>query len=299
MDLEIIDQSFKQHHTHTLSLIYSDSFAMAPIIKTLALAGAFFALTGYSAPVDKRAVVWETVTDVVWVTVDVTTTIYPQAQATHTATVVPVVANAVPTVEAATKKQEKAATTTSSTTTSSTTTTTTTSSSTTSFTTTAAPTTAAPTVEVEAPVPTVEAKVASTTSVATTSTTTASATTTRSADTETTSSSSNTGVCSESAPCDGDITYYDTATTTTNPSSCGTTNDGTVENVLALPHGIMVDSDCGKTVTITYNGQTATGIVVDKCMGCDNSSVDLSRHFFGELAPMDKGRVSGAKWYIH
>jgi hypothetical protein len=33
------------------------------------------------------------------------------------------------------------------------------------------------------------------------------------------------------------------------------------ENVLALPHGIMTDSDCGKTVTVTYNGQTATGIV--------------------------------------
>ncbi|KAJ5501528.1 Barwin-related endoglucanase [Penicillium expansum] len=292
---------------------------MAPITKTLALAGAFFALTGYSAPVAKRAVVWETVTDIVWTTVDVTTTIYPQA--THAATVVPVVANAVPTTTAApVVEAEKAAP---ATTSSSTTTTaaavptveapvkekaapTTTSSSTTtaapavptttSTTTTAAP--AAPTVEAEtSSAPVVEAQTSSTTAPTTTSAAT-SAATSESTNTETTSSS-NTGVCSESSPCDGDITFYDTATTATNPSSCGTTNDGTVENVLALPHGIMTDSDCGKTVTVTYNGQTATGIVVDKCMGCDNESVDLSRHFFAELASMDAGRVSGAKWYIH
>ncbi|KGO68440.1 Barwin-related endoglucanase [Penicillium italicum] len=301
---------------------------MAPITKTLALAGAFFALTGYSAPVAKRAVVWETVTDIVWTTIDVTTTIYPQA--TQTATVVPVVASAVPTttvapvVEAPTTNEvEKAApatTSTTSTTTSSSTSSTTSSTTTTaaaptvetsmiekaapttssSSTTTAAPAAptapAAPAVEAEpssAPASVVEAQTSSAPAPAAT----------RAATTEPTSpqttSSGRTGVCSESSPCEGDITYYDTATTATNPSSCGTTNDGTVENVLALPHGIMTDSDCGKTVTITYNGQTATGIVVDKCMGCDNGSVDLSRHLFGELASMDKGRVEGVKWYIN
>ncbi|CAG8891133.1 unnamed protein product [Penicillium egyptiacum] len=274
---------------------------MAPITKTLALAGAFFALTGYSAPVAKRAVVWETVTDIVWTTVDVTTTVYPQA--THTATVVPAVANAVPTttpapaVEAPVK--EKVAPTASSTTTAAAVAVveeqaapTTTSSTTT------AP--AAPAMEAEtysAPAPVVDAEASSAAAPAAPAAT-------RSANTETTNSetttkSTRTGVCSEGTPCSGEITFYDTATTSTNPSSCGTTNDGTVENVLALPHGIMVDSDCGKTVTVTYEGQTATGIVVDKCMGCDNGSVDLSRHFFGELAPMGKGRASGAKWFIH
>lgn len=281
---------------------------MAPITKTLALAGTFFALTGYSAPVAKRAVVWETVTDIVWTTVDVTTTVYPQAA--HTATVVPVVANAVPTttaapvVQAPTKEVEEAAPTTTS-----------------SSTTTAAPvptveapakqveqaapTTSSTTTAAPAPAPTVEAETSTTPApivVAETSST-AAPTATRSANTETTNtettSSGRTGACSEGSPCDGEITFYDTATTSTNPSSCGTTNDGSVENVLALPHGIMTDSDCGKTVTITYNGQTATGIVVDKCMGCDNGSVDLSRHLFGQLASMDEGRVSGAKWYIH
>ena len=273
---------------------------MAPITKTLALAGAFFAMTGYSAPVAKRAVVWETVTDIVWTTVDVTTTVYPQA--THSATVVPVVANAVPTttaapapaVEAPIKEQETVAPTTSATTTAAAVPVVEEKAAPTISSTTAAP--AAPTVEAEpysapapAPSPVVEAETSSAAAPAATP----------AVNTETTTKSTRTGVCSEGAPCTGDITFYDTATTSTNPSSCGTTNDGTVENVLALPHGIMTDSDCGKTVTVTYNGQTATGIVVDKCMGCDNGSVDLSRHFFGELASMGKGRASGAKWYIH
>ncbi|KAJ5931458.1 hypothetical protein N7516_005947 [Penicillium verrucosum] len=281
---------------------------MAPITKTLALAGAFFALTGYSAPVAKRAVVWETVTDIVWTTVDVTTTVYPQAA--HTATVVPVV-NAVPTttaaavVQAPTKEVEEAAPTTTS------------SSSTTTAAPIPAPTVEAPAKQVEqaaptttstaaaAPAPTVEAETSTTPApvVEAKISSPAAPAATRSANTETTNiettSSGRTGVCSEGSPCDGEITFYDTATTSTNPSSCGTTNDGTVENVLALPHGIMTDGDCGKTVTITYNGQTATGIVVDKCMGCDDGSVDLSRHLFGQLAPMGKGRVDGAKWYIH
>jgi hypothetical protein len=95
------------------------------------------------------------------------------------------------------------------------------------------------------------------------------------------------------------MTYYDTATTSTNPSSCGTTNDGETEFVLALPAGIMADSDCGKSVTIEYNGITQTGKVVDKCMGCDNTSVDLSRAFFGAFASLSEGRLSGAKWYIN
>ncbi|CAG8182320.1 unnamed protein product [Penicillium nalgiovense] len=287
---------------------------MAPITKTFALAGAFFAMTGYSAPVAKRAVVWETVTDIVWTTVDVTTTVYPQA--THTATVVPMVANAVPTttpapvVEAPTKEQEKVTPTTSATTTAAAVPIVEEKAAPTTSTTTAAP--AAPTVEAEpysAPAPaapTVEAEPYSAPApapVVEAETSSAAAATpavnTETANTLATTKSTRTGVCSEGAPCTGEITFYDTATTSTNPSSCGTTNDGTVENVLALPHGIMADSDCGKTVTVTYNGQTATGIVVDKCMGCDNGSVDLSRHFFGELAPMGKGRASGAKWYIH
>jgi hypothetical protein len=77
------------------------------------------------------------------------------------------------------------------------------------------------------------------------------------------------------------------------------TNDGFTENVVALPVGIMTDADCGKTVTITYNGKTATGIVVDKCMGCDPTSCDISRHMFGELADLGAGRLHGVSWHIN
>jgi hypothetical protein len=117
-----------------------------------------------------------------------------------------------------------------------------------------------------------------------------------------TASSGYNGACSKISPCIGDITYYDTANTTSNPSSCGTTNDGLAELVLALPQGIMTNSECGKSVTITYHDVTKTGIVVDKCpsVGCDNKSVDLSRAFFQALVgSLDAGRISGVEWYIN
>ena len=265
---------------------------MAPITKTLALAGAFFALTGYAAPVAKRAVVWETVTDVVWTTVDVTTTLYPNQAPTSTATIVPVNAAAVPTSQAAVEEKKVEPTTTSTTPTVAPAPAPATTEQ--AETTTAAPAPApATTEEAEtAPAPVPEPTTSSTTSSAV-------AANTRSANVETTASTGYSGACSSGSPCDGDITYYDTATTSTNPSSCGTTNDGTTENVLALPVGIMKDGDCGKSVTIEYNGVTATGTVVDKCMGCDNGSIDLSRHLFGQLASMGAGRVTGVKWYIN
>lgn len=243
---------------------------MAPITKTLALAGALFAISGFAAPVNKRAVVWETVTDVVWETVDVTTTIYP-GQPTATPTLVPVVTTT--SVEA---------------------------------TSTAQPAAAPQTLEEEPPAPTQQAPTTTAAPVVQAAVTSSSSTSsaapaaTSSTSSSSTASSGYTGSCSEGSPCTGDITYYDTATTASNPSSCGTTNDGLTELVLALPHGIMTDGDCGKSVTITYNGVSKTGTVVDKCMGCDNTSVDLSRAFFEALAgSLDAGRISGVEWYIN
>lgn len=122
---------------------------------------------------------------------------------------------------------------------------------------------------------------------------------TTSAITSSTSSSEYSGSCDKSSPCTGQMTYYDTATSSSNPSSCGTTNDGKTELVLALPTGIMTDSDCGRTASIEYNGVTQTGKVVDKCMGCDDSSIDLSRAFFQVFASLSEVRLDGAKWYIH
>ncbi|KAJ5665712.1 uncharacterized protein N7477_008160 [Penicillium maclennaniae] len=270
---------------------------MAPITKTLALAGALFSAFGLAAPVNKRAVVWETVTDIVWTTIDVTTTLYPGQfdAATATPTVVPVTTTvpavaAVPTTVAAQAAQveEQPQTTQAPAPVE----TTTSAAPTTTEAALAAPTTteaalAAPTpIEAALAAPTTEAAPAATSS--TTTEFTAS-----------TSSSGYSGSCSEGSPCTGQMTYYDTATSSSNPSSCGTTNDGETELVLALPVGIMTDSDCGKTVTIEYNGVTKTGTVVDKCMGCGDGSVDLSRAFFEAFASLSEGRLSGATWYIN
>ncbi|KAJ6108034.1 Allergen Asp f 7 [Penicillium sp. IBT 18751x] len=268
---------------------------MAPITKTLALAGALYSAFGLAAPVDKRAVVWETVTDIVWTTIDVTTTLYPGQLDAATATVVPVTTTA-PAVAAVTTtvaaqaaqvekqpvKQQPVEAETSSTSTSST------------STSTVAPAPTEQTTQAPAPVETTTSAAPTTTEAAPAAT---SSTTTES--TASTSSSGYSGSCSEGSPCTGQMTYYDTATSSSNPSSCGTTNDGETELVLALPVGIMTDSDCGKTVTIEYNGVTKTGTVVDKCMGCDNGSVDLSRAFFEAFASLSEGRLSGATWYIN
>lgn len=269
---------------------------MAPITKTLALAGALFAACGFAAPVEKRDVVWVTVTDVVWTTVDVTTTVYPEQLGATTATVEPVTttpaAPAVPTTTAApqqeseTQSQQQAA---------------------------PAP---APQPETSAPAPAPAPQPETTTAPApapapqpteqttvipeptTTSQAPAAPTSSSTADTSSSGSGYN-GSCDESSPCVGQMTYYDTATTATNPSACGTTNDGLTELVLALPVGMMTDADCGKSVTIEYNGVTQTGKVVDKCMGCDNTSIDLSRALFESFASLSAGRISGAKWYIN
>ncbi|KAJ5559977.1 hypothetical protein N7513_002376 [Penicillium frequentans] len=280
---------------------------MAPISKTLALAGALFAMAGVAAPIEKRAVVWETVTDIVWTTVDVTTTVYPQ-EFVATATVVPVTTSAAettPTEKSKPEEYRQAHTT--STSTSSTVTPAPAPETTEQPTTVAAavvePTTsAAPVVEattsaaaVVEPTTSAAPVVEATTSAEPTSTSTAAAVATSAS----TSSSDYSGSCSESSPCTGQMTYYDTATSASNPSSCGTTNDGLTELVLALPVGIMTDSDCGKTVTISYGGVTKTGTVVDKCMGCDDTSVDLSRAFFESFDSLSAGRISGATWYIN
>ncbi|GAD99797.1 allergen Asp F7 [Paecilomyces variotii No. 5] len=254
---------------------------MAPISKSVALAGALFSVLSTAVPMNKRAVVWETVTDVVWTTVDTTVTITPgqtsfsiptpsgaghfvELTAASEASSTPVASSSSPaaapvqTVAAVQAPQQESSS--------------------------AAPAPTASSIVTPAPQPTA-----------------ASASSSAPAPSSSASSGSSgySGQCSESSPCSGDGTYYDTATSMTNPSSCGTANDGLTENVLALPVGMMSEKYCGKTVTVNYNGKTAQGTVVDKCMGCEGDSIDLSRHFFGALADLSEGRLSDVKWYIN
>lgn len=111
-------------------------------------------------------------------------------------------------------------------------------------------------------------------------------------------STGNTG-CREAAPCSGEATYYDTATSLAAPSSCGTVNDGDNENIVALSQHVMTDDLCGKTVTVTYGDIVRTGTIGDKCMGCATASIDLSRHFFEQFGNVDEGRLDGIAWYVN
>ncbi|KAJ5113464.1 hypothetical protein N7456_001998 [Penicillium angulare] len=279
---------------------------MAPITKTLALAGALFAMSGLSAPIEKRAVVWETVTDIVWKTVDVTTTVQPQ-EFIATATVVPVTTTTSEAVVESTttpkpEEHQQPATTSSSSTTSTSSTPAPAPEPTQPTTTYVAPapetTTQAPqTTEAPAPAPVEPTTTAEPTS---TSTTAAAPSATSSASGGSSGGSGYTGSCDEGSPCTGQMTYYDTATSASAPSACGTTNDGLTELVLALPVGVMTDNNayCGKTVTIEYGGVTHKGTVVDKCMGCDDTSIDLSRALFEVFDSLSAGRIHDAKWYI-
>lgn len=84
-------------------------------------------------------------------------------------------------------------------------------------------------------------------------------------------SGSPSGQCTSSSPCSGDGTHYDAGT-----GSCGWQSNGQEENVIAMPHGMMGhqandNSFCGKTVTIKYGDKKVTAKVVDKCMGCVSS----------------------------
>ena len=47
---------------------------------------------------------------------------------------------------------------------------------------------------------------------------------------------------------------------------------------------------------MTYNGNTITVPVEDKCPTCDSTHIDLSEPAFAELAPPADGNVSGITW---
>jgi hypothetical protein len=78
-----------------------------------------------------------------------------------------------------------------------------------------------------------------------------------------------------------------------------------MQNVVALPHVLMGSESnsnpyCGKTITITCiaTRKTTIATVVDKCMGCDDFSIDLSNAAFLNLEDLAIGRTK-ATWYFN
>jgi len=142
-----------------------------------------------------------------------------------------------------------------------------------------------------------------TTSVAVVSSSTSSiaAAATTAASTSGSSVGSTTGTCDgESNICAGDITYYDTGYP--GYGACGDQTDGTKVAVIALPYefmGTLSNNNpyCHRNVSIQYKGVSITAMVVDKCMGCDGRSIDLSHFAFDQLADEAIGRTQ-ATWYF-
>ncbi|KAI0965462.1 RlpA-like double-psi beta-barrel-protein domain-containing protein-containing protein [Xylaria arbuscula] len=83
----------------------------------------------------------------------------------------------------------------------------------------------------------------------------------------------------------GDITYYQPGL-----GACGETSTDS-EAVVALSTS-QYDGNCGKTMTITKDGKTATAKVVDKCMSCASGSIDVSSTVFQSLVDLSVGRTT-------
>ncbi|KAI9851469.1 MAG: hypothetical protein M1838_003544 [Thelocarpon superellum] len=107
---------------------------------------------------------------------------------------------------------------------------------------------------------------------------------------------SQSGSCSSSSPCTGDLTTYDVGL-----GACGQTSTPD-QAVVALSYELMGTQSngnpfCGKSITIEYGGVTKTATVVDKCMGCEYGSVDLSTSLYNAFG--FDGRAHGAHWYFN
>jgi len=104
--------------------------------------------------------------------------------------------------------------------------------------------------------------------------------------------------CSAGSPCNGKLTHY----TLSDAMACGYPGLAGGDNtfrVMALPHELMglssnengggvvkpVNANCDRVVEIscTDTGKKTTAIVVDKCMGCENTNIDLSPAVFTAL----------------
>lgn len=90
----------------------------------------------------------------------------------------------------------------------------------------------------------------------------------------------------------GDMTYYDAGL-----GACGITSTNS-DAIVALPFSFFtaanpnLDPQCGRTIRITYNGNTQDATVVDKCAGCAGNSIDVTPTLFTNLVgSLDAGRV--------
>lgn len=117
---------------------------------------------------------------------------------------------------------------------------------------------------------------------------------------ETSSSSESSSSSGSGSDHEGELTYY-----TVGQGACGENDSGAdnSENIVAISHLLMgtLSNDnpmCGKTITISANGKTATATVKDKCMGCNMFDIDVSEKVFETLwGNLDAGRTTVSWWF--
>ncbi|KAI1470567.1 RlpA-like double-psi beta-barrel-protein domain-containing protein-containing protein [Daldinia caldariorum] len=81
----------------------------------------------------------------------------------------------------------------------------------------------------------------------------------------------------------GDMTYFAPGL-----GACGLYSTESEAVVAMSP---SQDGNCGRTINISYNGKTASAVVVDKCPGCAGDSIDVSPAVFEQLESLGAGRV--------
>lgn len=108
------------------------------------------------------------------------------------------------------------------------------------------------------------------------------------------------GSCEGGSKCIGDVTHWDGGL-----GACGTYVDTESEMAIALPHGFMgplsnSNPYCGRSLTIkTTSGSTVQATVKDKCMGCEGRSIDLTNKLFYAVTDgKGDGRVKNIEWWF-
>lgn len=97
----------------------------------------------------------------------------------------------------------------------------------------------------------------------------------------------------------GEMTYYNNIGT----DACGGQIDPTTQDLVAVSAAWWTtpnpnnDPLCsGVSVQLTWNGQTITLPVEDKCASCDATHIDVSQAVFQQFAPLSTGVLTGVTW---
>jgi hypothetical protein len=99
----------------------------------------------------------------------------------------------------------------------------------------------------------------------------------------------------DGGPYDGDLTYYNPAL-----GSCGYTNTDS-DMICAVSH-ILYDAAstgsnpnanplCGLKIRLRRNGESVDVKIVDRCVGCAVTDLDVTEAVFKKVADLDQGRV--------